>query len=107
MCDLCENCKTECDCPRCPLQEKRREIQQCAICGMDDRECKDEYCAVQEHCLFSGQMYCKLCVESKYGFELKMTALGMYCDEHEDAHKEKMRAKVISRVVSRQVYESM
>jgi hypothetical protein len=111
MCDLCSTCTSECYCPRCPHRKGRllgypSEIQQCAVCGMDDdRECFNKECAINEHCMFSGEMYCQICVEQEHGLTLLTDALGMYCDDHEDEHKERMRAKVIKRVLSRRIYE--
>ncbi len=72
------------------------EIQPCTICGMeDDRDCNQEECAIMEHCLFSGNMYCQICVEQEHGVAFWTNAIGMYCDEHEDAHKERMRKRCI------------
>jgi hypothetical protein len=75
------------------------EIQPCTICGMeDDRDCNQEECTIMEHCLFSGNMYCQICVEQEHGVAFWTNAIGMYCDEHEDAHKERMRSKRSSRL---------
>lgn len=111
MCDLCSTCTSECYCPRCPRRKGRLlgfppQIQQCAVCGMDDdRECFNKECAINEHCMFSGEMYCQICVEQEHGLTLMTRAIGMYCDKHEDEHKERMRDKVINRVIARRIYE--
>jgi hypothetical protein len=104
MCDLCSTCTILCECPRCPLLKEHpwlnKEFQPCYICGLeDDRDCTDDECIVQDHCVFRGDVYCQICVENKYGFFFKRAELGMYCEEHEDKHKERMRANPYRRFI--------
>ena len=112
MCQLCSTCTTMCPCPRCPFRKGRLmgfppEIQPCTICGMeDDRNCNQEECTIMEHCLFSGDMYCQICVEQEHGVTFWSNAIGMYCEEHEDAHKERMRSKRSSRLAQVQAEQA-
>ena len=103
MCIICIDCKTECECPRCPFREGKLrcwppEITPCTICGMaDDRECHDPICAVTEHFLFGGAMsnqslssnkdFCQICVEAAYTTNFQYQQFGMYCKKHETEHK--------------------
>ena len=67
------------------------EIQPCLVCSMpDDRECNDPVCAITEHFILKGDLYCQICVEAKYETAFPGQQIGMYCKEHEKLHKSRM-----------------
>ena len=93
MCTLCADCTVECNCPRCPFRAGKMlgwppQIQPCSVCGLDDdRLCKNAVCAVTEHFILRGEMFCQICVEATHATAFPRQQFGMYCKAHEAAHK--------------------